>query len=101
MPSIVDIDPPVPKKKIFKGFTIYGHGGHLSHVTWIFIYTLVPPSYRCFIVNLALIGLAVSEKNIFEIVNGRRTDGWTPQHGCTKSLPYETNDSRERNCEKA
>ena len=23
----------VPEKKIFKVFTIYGHGGHLSHVT--------------------------------------------------------------------
>ena len=23
----------VPKKKIFKVFTIYGHGGHLGHVT--------------------------------------------------------------------
>ena len=21
-------------EKIFKGFTIYGHGGHLGHVTW-------------------------------------------------------------------
>ena len=29
------------------------------------MYTLVPPSYRCFISNLALIGQAVSEK-IFE-----------------------------------
>ena len=26
------------EKKIFKGFTIYGHGGHLCHVTWT-IYT--------------------------------------------------------------
>ena len=28
------IGPPVPEKKIFKGFfTIYGRGGHLGHVT--------------------------------------------------------------------
>ena len=26
---------PVPEKKIFKGFTIYGHGVHLGHVTSI------------------------------------------------------------------
>ena len=24
----------VPEKKILKVFTIYGHGGHLGHVTW-------------------------------------------------------------------
>ena len=36
MSSFVEIDPPVLKKKIFEGFfTIYGHGGHLGHVTWI------------------------------------------------------------------
>ena len=28
------ISPVVLKKKIFKVFTIYGHGGHLGHVTW-------------------------------------------------------------------
>ena len=44
------------------------------------MYTLVPPSYRCFIENLALIGQAVSEEKIFEIVDGR-TDGQTPDHG--------------------
>ena len=26
---------PVPEKKIFEGFTIYGHGGHLDNVTSI------------------------------------------------------------------
>ena len=36
MPSSIEIGPPVPEKKIFEGFfTIYGHGGHLGHVTWI------------------------------------------------------------------
>ena len=32
------IIPPVPEKKIFKGFYIYGRGGHFGHVTWA-IYT--------------------------------------------------------------
>ena len=38
MPSFVEIGPPVLEKKIFEGFlpNIYGHGGHLGHVTWIF-----------------------------------------------------------------
>ena len=37
MPSFVEICQPVLEKKIFEEFfTIYGHGGHLGHVTWIF-----------------------------------------------------------------
>ena len=36
IPSFVEIGLPVPEKKIFKGFfAIYGHGGHLGHVTSI------------------------------------------------------------------
>ena len=30
------------------------------------MYILIPPSYRCFISNLAFIGQAVSEKKFFE-----------------------------------
>ena len=37
--SLIEISPPIPEKLIFKGFyNIYGHGGHLGHVTWT-IYT--------------------------------------------------------------
>ena len=35
----------VPEKKIFKGFTIYGHGDHLGHVTrtfWTNFRSLIP-----------------------------------------------------------
>ena len=35
IPSFIEIGPPVPEKKVF---TIYGHNGHLGHVTWT-IYT--------------------------------------------------------------
>ena len=35
IPSFVVISLPVPEKKILKGFTIYGRGGHLGHVTSI------------------------------------------------------------------
>ena len=42
--------PPVPDKKIFECFFhIYGHGGHLGHVTSIMlinIYSLVPESFH-------------------------------------------------------
>ena len=37
----------------------------------LFMYTLVSPSYRCFISNLALIGQAVSEKKIFEYLGDK------------------------------
>ena len=34
----MEIGPPVLEKKIFEGvFTIYGHGGHLGHVTSILL----------------------------------------------------------------
>ena len=45
--SFVEIGPSVPKK-IFKGFTIYGHGGYLGHVTSIMsinFHFLVPISF--------------------------------------------------------
>ena len=48
---------------------------------------------------MALVGQAVSEKKIFEIVDGR-TDGWTtdgrtPDHGHPISSPCEPNGSGE------
>ena len=62
MPSFVEIGPPLPEKV----FIIYRQGSHLGHVTWIiYIHSSSQSSYRCFISNLALISLAVSE-NIFE-----------------------------------
>ena len=45
MPSFFEIDLPVLEKKIFEGFffIIYGHCGHLGHVTWIiYIYIDYP-----------------------------------------------------------
>ena len=35
IPSFEEIGPPLPEKKILKGFTIYGHAAHLDHVTII------------------------------------------------------------------
>ena len=46
----MEIDPPVPEKKIFEGFfTIFGRGGHLGHVTSIMssdFHFLVPESFH-------------------------------------------------------
>ena len=43
---------------------------------------------------MALIGQAVSEEKIFEIVDGR-IDGRTPEHGYTINSPCEPNGSGE------
>ena len=46
-PSFVEMIPLVLVKSILKCFTIYGHGGHLGHVTSIFqinFYFHVPKS---------------------------------------------------------
>ena len=51
-----------------KGFTIYGHGGHLGHVTSIMssdFYFLVPESFHK---NLVQISTVVSEKIRFEFL---------------------------------
>ena len=80
------------EEDFFKVFTIYGHGGYLGYVTWTILYTFVPPSQGRSTLNLALIGQAVSEENMFKIVKGRRRttptdDGRTPNYGYTISLP--------------
>ena len=54
IPSFMEISLLVPEKKIFKEFlpydmTVYGHGGHLGHVTSIMssdFYFLVPESFH-------------------------------------------------------
>ena len=61
IPSFMKISQPVLEKKIFEGFfTIYGHGGHLGHVTRIFL--------KAFIQNLVQNGAVVSEKIWFEFL---------------------------------
>ena len=67
MPSFVELGSPVPEKKIFEGVLSYMDMAAILVMTpGLFTNTLVPPSYRCFISNLALIGQAVSEEKIFE-----------------------------------
>ena len=44
---------------------------------------------------MALVGQAVSEKKIFEIVDGRTDEGRTPDHGHLISSPCEPNGSGE------
>ena len=37
IPKFMEIGPLVPEKKMLKGFTIYGGGGHLGHLTNIIL----------------------------------------------------------------
>ena len=69
----MEIGSTVPENKIFKGFTIYGHDGHLEHVTWTIYTNFGSPFQRRLHINLALIGQMVSEKKIFENGGRRRT----------------------------
>ena len=49
IPSFMKIGQPVLDKKRFEVFTIYGHDGHLGHVTRIMFtifYFLVPESFH-------------------------------------------------------
>ena len=70
IPSFEEICPPVLKKKIpkKKGFTIYGRGGQLGHVTSIMasvFHFLVPEIFHK---NLVQIGTVVFEKIWFEFL---------------------------------
>ena len=56
------------RRRFLKGFTIYGHGGHLGHVTSIMLSDfrfLVPESFHK---KLVQIGTVISEKIGFEIL---------------------------------
>ena len=62
------IGPPV-LEKIFEGFfTIYGHGGHLGHVTRILLKNFISLYLKAFIQNLVQNDTVVSEKIWFEFL---------------------------------
>ena len=65
IPSFVKIGLPIPVKKIFQGFTIYGHGGHLGHVTSIISKIFISMYLNAYIQNLVQNGQVVSEKSVF------------------------------------
>ena len=60
----MEIGPPVLNKKIYEGcfFTIYGHGGHLGHVTSILLTNFHFLVLESFHTNLVQNGTVVSEK---------------------------------------
>ena len=58
------------EEDFFKVFTIYGHGGHLGHVTSITLtnFLLFVQNLKAFIQNLVQKGTVVSEKVWFEFL---------------------------------
>ena len=66
MSRFVAIGLAVPEKKILKGFTIYGYGGHLGYVTWFIYKYIISPVLQRLPINLSLIGRAVLEKMYFK-----------------------------------
>ena len=60
------------RRRFFKIFTIYGHGGHIGHVTqtiWTNFHSPIPLSHGGATWNLASIGLEVSKEKKLENVN--------------------------------
>ena len=57
-------------KKHLRGFAIYGHDGHLGHLTWPIYINFRPPFPRLLHIKFSFDCQVVSEKKIFE--NGRR-----------------------------
>ena len=56
------------RRRFFKVFTIYGHGGHLGHVTSITLTNFHFLDLKAFIQNLVQNGSVVSEKIWFEFL---------------------------------
>ena len=53
------------EEDIFKVFTIYGHGGHLGHVTSIISKIFISMYLKAYIQNLVQNWPVVSEKSVF------------------------------------
>ena len=58
----------------WRDFAIYGHGGHLGHMTRIIDQTFIPPSHWGSTWNLALIGRGFWE-DVWRVDYGRMDDG--------------------------
>ena len=54
------------EKKVFKGFTIYGRGGNIGHVTQVHLTNMCPSKRGCTTYNLAGLGQAGLENKRFE-----------------------------------
>ena len=68
------------EEDFWRVFTIYGRGGHLGHVTQMPRTNFCSPLPKEAPHKIWLIGQAVSEKKMFEIVDA---DGRTPTDGRT------------------
>ena len=91
IPSFIEIGPPVPEKKIFYGFYHIWAWRPSWSCDLDHLYNLSFPLPKGAPHGLALIGPAVSEEKIFEIVDGRRRtdDGRMTEHGHPISSPCE------------
>ena len=80
------------------GFIILWAWWPSGHVTQMPRTNFGAPSHRGFIQNLALIGQAVSENKMFEIVHdvGRTDVRRTPEHGYTVSSPMSSGELKQK-----
>ena len=92
MPCFFEIGLPVPKKKDFERILfIYGHGGHLIHVTLIIYICIGFPFLKILHIKFGFDWLGGFREEIFENVNRQtsdgRTDGRTPARVPYYQLP--------------
>ena len=79
------------EKIVLRFLTIYGHGSHLGYVTKTIYINFRSPFPRRLNIKFGLIGQAISEKKMFEIVIGRRTITTTTDAGPWDSLNINLN----------
>ena len=72
-------------------FTIYGHGGHLGHVTWTTYINFRSPFLRMLHMKFGFNLQRRRSLKLWTDDDGRRTtdDGRTPEHGHPISSPCE------------
>ena len=68
IPSFMKIGRRFWRRRFLKVFTIYGHGGHLGHVTRIVLKKIISLYLKAFIQNLVQNGPVISEKIWFEFL---------------------------------
>ena len=72
------------EEDILKVFTIYGHGGHLGHVTWTIYIHFCSPFPKRLHIKFGFVGQAVSVEKMFEI--GGHIQVYSPGAGADNPL---------------
>ena len=89
IPNFVEIGSPVPEKKIFMVFTIYGHGGQLGHVTWTININFRSPFLRMIHMKIGFDWPSGFRGEVLRNCGLTDDGGRTTEHGHPICSPYE------------